>query len=133
MPGAEVNAVANMHAVHLFRKQQTELGEVSKSETPATAAHSWPIALIRLRLHVRPGQPGPRPNTIKSVSRPLVVRGYPRESDSAASYSFVVCARVPSATYVRCRWRLWRRSLPRQYAQRLMAADPPVNVACVVM
>jgi hypothetical protein len=36
------------------------------------------------------------------------VPGYPRETDSAASYSFAVCARVPSATYVRCRRRLWR-------------------------
>jgi len=45
MPGAEAKAVANMHVVPLFRNQQTESGEVSKRETPATAAHSWPIAL----------------------------------------------------------------------------------------
>ena len=45
MPGAEAKAVANMHVVHLFRNQQTESEQVSKSETPATAAHSWAIAL----------------------------------------------------------------------------------------
>ena len=45
MPGAEAKAVANMDVVHPFRNQQTESGEVSKSETPATAAHSWAIAL----------------------------------------------------------------------------------------
>jgi hypothetical protein len=45
-----------------------------------------------------------------SAARPTAaeVPGYPRETDSAASYSFAVCARVPSATYVRCRRRLWR-------------------------